>query len=68
MWQEQLYRVLYSHVRLLKEEVDFSMDITPFKAGNGPAWPTATLSRTLIPFHGILILAIVVVMFLGLAS
>jgi hypothetical protein len=68
LWQEQLYRALYNHVRLLKEEeIDFSMDITPFKAG-GPAWPTATLSKTLIAFHGVLILAIVVVMFLGLAS
>src|SRR5690349_13097671 len=60
LWQEQLYRALYNHVRLLKEEeeVDFSMDITLFKAGNGPAWPTATLSKTLIAFHGVLILAI----------
>src|SRR5271157_1094679 len=67
IWQEQLYRALYNHVRLLKEEeVDFSMDTTPFKAGNGLSWPAATLSKTLIAFHGILILAVVVVMFLGM--
>jgi hypothetical protein len=66
LWQEQLYRALYNHVRLLKdEEVDFSMDTTPFKAGSGPAWLTATLSRTLFAFHGVLILAILVVMFVS---
>lgn len=69
LWQEQLYRALYNHVRLLKEEdVDFSMDTTPFKTRDGPVWLTATLSKTLISFHGVLILAILVVMFLGLSS
>ena len=69
LWQEQLYRALYNHVRLLKEEeIDFSMDTTPFKTDKGPSWFTATLSKTLIPFHGVLILAILVVMFLSLSS
>lgn len=69
LWQEQLYRALYNHVRKLKdEEIDFSMDTTPFKAGDGPTWVKATWSKTLIPFHGVLILAIVVVMFLGLKA
>jgi hypothetical protein len=42
-----------------EDEIDFSIDTTPFKAGNN--WVTATLSKTLIAFHGVLIMAIVVV-------
>ena len=60
LWQERLYRALYNHVRMLKEEeVNFSMDTNPFKNDNG--WVAATLSKTLIAFHGTLILAIVAV-------
>jgi hypothetical protein len=63
LWQERLYRALYNHVRTLKEEeIDFSMDTNAFKVGND--WVAATLSKTLIPFHGVLILAIVVVVIL----
>ena len=66
LWQEQLYRALYDHVRVLKEEdVDFSMNTSPFKTADGPSWLGATLSKTLIPFHGVLLLAIIVVMLLG---
>lgn len=62
LWQEQLYRKLYDHVRVLKDDaVDFSMDIRPFKSGVAPTWMGAILSRTLIPFHGVLILVIVIV-------
>lgn len=61
LWQERLHRALYNHVRMLKEEeIDFSMDTTPFKGGNG--WFDATRSKTLVVFHGTLVLAIVVVM------
>lgn len=67
LWQEQLYRALYNHVRLLKEEeVDFSMNTTPFKTANGPSWPAATLSKTLIAFHGVLIGAVLIVTILVL--
>ena len=69
LWQEQLYRKLYDHVRVLKdEEVDFSMTITTFKTKDGPTWLAATLSKTLIPFHGVLIFAVVVVMILTLTT
>lgn len=66
LWQEQLYRQLYDHVRLKKDEdIDFSMSTTPFKKdSSAPTWIKATLSKTLIPFHGVLILAVFVVMFL----
>ncbi len=69
LWQEQLYRKLYDHVRVLKDEdIDFSMNTTPFKADGAITWIKATLSKTLIPFHGVLIFAIIVVMFLGLSA
>ena len=69
LWQEQLYRKLYDHVRVLKDEdVDFSMNTMPFRTNDGPTWLGATLSKTLIPFHGVLIVAVVVVMALTLTS
>ncbi len=69
LWQERLYRALYDNVRRLKEEdVDFSMDTSGFKGGKGLTWPEATLSRTLVPFHGVLILAIIVVMAVSLRT
>ena len=69
LWQEQLYRALYDHVRKLKEEeIDFSMSTTPFKTANGASWFGASLSKTLVPFHGVLILAIFVVMILSLVE
>lgn len=68
LWQERLYRVLYDHVRTLKDDdIDFSMNTRPFQTG-GPTWPTATLSRTLVAFHGVLIGAFVVVTFLILKT
>ena len=69
LWQEQLYRKLYDHVRILKnEDIDFSMNTTPFNSGGKTTWIKATLSKTLISFHGVLIFAIIVVMFLELSA
>ena len=69
LWQEQLYRKLYDHVRVLKDEdVDFSMNTVPFRTNGGPTWLGATFSKTLIPFHGVLLVAVVVVMALTLTS
>ena len=63
LWQEQLYRKLYDHVRILKnEDVDFSMNTICFRTHDGPTWFRATFSKTLIPFHGVLIVAVFVVM------
>jgi len=62
LWQEQLFRKPYDHVRVLEDgEIDFSMNTTPFKSGDAPSWIGATLSKTLMPFHGVLILAVIVV-------
>ena len=64
--QERLFRDLYDYVRCLNEnDVDFSMDTTQFKSKKGRGWLEATLSITLIPFHGVLIAAIVIVMCLS---
>jgi len=69
LWQEQLYRALYDHVRHLDDEdVDFSMSTKQFSGADGPKWLGATFSKTLVPFHGVLLLAIIVVMTLGLTN
>jgi len=56
-------------VRVLPdEEIDFSMDTSVIKGNDRPTWAAATLSKTLVPFHGVLILAVVVVMVLTLTT
>jgi hypothetical protein len=64
LWEEKKFRALYDHVRNLQEhEIDFSMDTSGVKdKANG--WAAAVFSKTLIPFHGVLIFAILVVMLL----
>lgn len=66
LWEETKFRKLYDHVRQLEEsKIDFSMDTTGVKDQAGTWW-NATISKTLVPFHGVLIGAIVVVMLFGL--
>jgi len=63
LWQERLFRALYDHVRSLDlDSVDFSMDSRAFRTGWKRTWLGATLSVTLIPFYGALILAVALVM------
>ena len=65
LWQEQLFRKLYEHVRQQGDDkIDYSMDTAPFKTSDGPSWEKATFSKTLFPFHGVLILSIIAVMLL----
>lgn len=55
LWQECLFRALYDHVRQLDEgEIDFSMNVAPFRTGQARTWLGATCSRTLIAFYGAL--------------
>lgn len=55
LWQERLFRALYDHVRQLEEsEIDFSMDVGPFRTVYARTWLGATFSRTLIGFYGAL--------------
>lgn len=63
--RERLFRKLYDHVRVRDrdEDIDFSMDVRGFvSAGRFRAsdWWTAVLSRTLVPFYGMLALLSVV--------
>ena len=65
LWQERLYRALYDRVRTQDAEtIDFSMSTANLAGNDGTGWIAATLSKTLIPFHGVLLLAVVVVMLL----
>ena len=55
LWQERLFRALYDHVRQIEaSDIDFSMDIRPFKTNRARTWLGATFSRTLIGFYGTL--------------
>lgn len=68
LWEERKFRALYNWVRNLDEsEIDFSMDTDAVKDEIGNWWD-AMFSKTLIPFHGVLIAAIIIVMFLTISS
>ena len=59
--QERLFRALYDHVRVLKDDaIDFSMDISAFRNGWKQSWVGAVLSITLILFYGALAAAVAV--------
>lgn len=59
---ERLYRKLYEIVRNKdNKDIDFSMDTSSLNEKDCP-WLSATFSKTLIPFHGSLIAAIIIVM------
>lgn len=63
---ERIYRKHYERVRTKDvDKIDFSMDTSDIQSGFNE-WASATLSKTLIPFHGSLIGAIIVVMLIQL--
>ena len=63
LWQERLFRDLYDHVRTLDgADVDFSMNIGAFRQ----TWLGATFSKTLVPFHLALALAVGLAMMIEL--
>ena len=63
---ERGYRKLYEKVRILDaDDIDFSMDTREVHSGANQ-WASAFLSKTLLVFHGSLIGAIIVVMFIQL--
>jgi len=63
---ERTYRKHYERVRNKDaDKIDFSMDISDIQSGF-KEWASAALSKTLIPFHGALISAILVAMFIQL--
>lgn len=61
LWQERLFRRLYDHVRMLDvKDIDFSMDTSLFAPAE--SWLSAIFSRTLLIFHGTIIITIIIVM------
>lgn len=66
LWEERKFRELYDRVRNLNEnEINFSMDTSVVK-DQVESWLATTFSKTLVPFHGVLIGAIIIVMILTL--
>lgn len=66
--QERLLRALYDHVRRINEKkIDFSMDTSDIIIGKIPSKNTgflsAVFSKTLLFFHGSMMLAIAIVVF-----
>jgi hypothetical protein len=64
--QERLFRALYDHVRILDEKnIDFSMNISIIE-NKVDSWAAVTRSKTLLVFHGVIVVTIVLVMCLSL--
>ena len=60
--QERQYRGLYKEVAQKTEnEIDFNMDATKYNEGN-KTWQAGILSKTIWPFYGITLIAIIIVM------
>ena len=65
LWQERLFRRLYDDVRRMEnKDIDFSMDTSPFAPTE--SWLSAILSKTLLIFHGTIILTIIIVMIVSI--
>ena len=63
---ERIYRKHYERVRVKEpKDIDFAMDTGGFQGGF-KEWASAVCSKTLVPFHGALIGAIIVVMVIQL--
>ena len=64
--QERLFRNLYDYVRKLDDDaIDFSMDTSKVKE-EMDSWFSITLSKTLLAFHGVILISIILVMFINL--
>ncbi|WP_201773267.1 hypothetical protein [Paramagnetospirillum magnetotacticum] len=62
LWQERLFRSLYDRVRVLNpDDIDYSMN-TLVVHNSTPPWISAVFSRTLLAFHGAVLITIVVAM------
>ena len=63
LYQERLYRNLYDKVRAQQpDNIDFEMNVLRLKGQNNATWVNSVFSKTMLFFHGILILTIVTVM------
>lgn len=65
LWQERLFRALYDHVRTMKEDdIDYSMNVKHAEIIN-ITWSKAFLSKTLLLFHGVILISIIIIMFIS---
>lgn len=63
--QERRFRALDDHVRnLTEDQIDFSMDTSPFKHEGRNTWAGAMMSVTLLTYYGALIVIMLVLMYL----
>jgi hypothetical protein len=64
LWQERSFRALFDVIRRKDEvDIDYSMDPAQIPDdGKKPTWIKAVFSRTVLPFHLAVIVAIVIVM------
>ncbi len=68
LWQERLFRALYDHVRgQQEEEVDFSMNTSIIGEKVKP-WANVILSKTLLMFHGTILVSILIIMIIMLVN
>jgi hypothetical protein len=66
LWQERLFRKLYDHVREMEEQnINYSMDVSIVKE-EVATWPSVAFSKTIIAFHGVVILTVIIVMLISL--
>lgn len=64
LWQERVYRELYNRIRMKDaDDIDFNMD-TREVSSDVSGWLHAVFSKTLVPFHGVMVAAIITVWFL----
>lgn len=60
--QERLFRELYKDVAAKQEaDIDFSMSTAPYQP-NVANWWKVCFSKTIFPFHGVIVLVIIIVM------
>ena len=50
------------------EDIDFDMDASRFKGEDKATWPESILSTSMLLFHGILVITVIVVMFACIAN
>lgn len=66
--EERSFRDLYNYVRELDEkDIDFSMDRSVVNA-KGNSVLSVAVSKTLVIFHGVLLVAVVAIIFFGLIN
>jgi hypothetical protein len=69
LYQERLYHKLYDDVRSRQpEDIDFSMNASCFKGEDKATWRESILSKSMLLFHGILIVTVIVVMLACIAN